>query len=409
MRLYGLLAAGLLLLFLGGLGVWWGMDRRLDTGRAATVVSPNSAATDKGVRLEEVKGRPAEQNAGIWVVWYGDDAAVYRLRVNAAAYGDLYAILRKSLAQDQMRLESIAGGHLYAELAPVFAELSPRLGPFLDDLFDVSSSASLLGRALDIAIETVRAANPTLPAGQAADQAREQTRARLADEVVGRFRNAVLLPGFTLRALRGASGRAFVMLRQDLLEDCDRYDRAFRGFVLTTPGTVETREGDIGWRPDPSWQQGNATFLSLCQDLRRTDAGQLSDAPVIEAFAAAEEVVQAQALELVRPMADAAVEVALSTQGIADTLGLSSAWTRPLATGMGYISSAWTLVRRIFDQLGGAQGRERFMVGLQATLDGLQTDGLQRLHTVYRGFIAAEMERIGLNLAARSEGVWSHP
>jgi hypothetical protein len=145
--------------------------------------------------------------------------------------------------------------------------------------------------------------------------------------------------------------------------------------------------------------------------LRRTDAGQLSDASAMAAFAAVEEAVRAQALELVRPMAETAVGVAQSANGIAASLGgygLSSGWARPLASCLGYLTSSWTLMARALDRLGGSQGRERFAVGLQATLDGLQTDGLQRLHTVYRGFIATELERIGLNLAARSEGVWSH-
>jgi hypothetical protein len=398
---YGLLAAGGLLLLLSSLAAWWMVD-----------LSPNTDATT----TPHSDDKPATANKGdakIWVVWYGDDAALYRLRVSTAAYADLYAALRKALAQDQVRLESVAGGHLYAELTPIFAELPPRLGAFLESLFDLSNSSSLVGEALDAATEAIRATDAsTTTEVQNAENAREQTRIHLADEVVTRFRDSVLLPGFTLRALRAASGRAFALLRQDLLEDCNRYDQAFRGFVLSAPGTVETRDGDAGWRADPSWQQGNATFLSLCQDLRRTDAGQLSDASVMGAFAAAEEAVHAQALELVRPMAGTAVDVALSTHGIATTLGntfgLASGVARPIASGISRVSSAWTLVSRTFDRLGGAQSRERFSVGLQATLDALKTDGLQRLHSAYRSFIAAELEHIGLNLSARSEGVWSH-
>ena len=395
-------------MLLGGLGVWWTADWRTGPQSEVVATAPNGTQgtpSRKGTRIS------AAPDGGVWIVWYGDDAAVYRLRVSATVYGDLYATLRKSLAEDQVRLESLAGGHLSAELAPVFAELPPRLEPFLDDLFDLSTSVSLLGRALSIAIDAGQRADPIATTEQVTEQVGEQTRARLAEEVVTRFRNAVLLPGLTFRALRGASGRAFRMLRQDLLEDCNRYDRAFRDFILTTPGTVETREGGAGWRPDPSWQQGNATFLSLCQDLRRTDAGQLSDSSVTESFAAAEDTVRAQALELVRPMADTAIEVALSTANITtalSTFGLPKSWAKVLATGLGYLLSPWTLTNRILDQLGGTEGRDRFMVGLQATLDGLQTDTLQRLHSVYRGFIAAEVERIGLNLTARSEGAWSY-
>jgi hypothetical protein len=79
-----------------------------------------------------------------------------------------------------------------------------------------------------------------------------------------------------------------------------------------------------------------------------------------------------------------------------------------MGTGMNSFASTWSIVGRMFDKLGGTQGRKRFAAGLLATLHGLQTDSVQRLHSVYRTFVTAEIERIGLNLAARSEGVWSH-
>jgi hypothetical protein len=353
------------------------------------------------------------KDLGMWVVWYGDDTAVYRLRVNSVAYEDLYATLRQSLAQDQMRLESIAGGHISAMLAPIFAGLPSRLEPFLDDLFSVTNSASLMskavGLAMDAVIDAAKIANKTPE--QITVQAGETTRIRLADQVVTGFRDAVLLPGFTLRALRGAGSKAFLLLRQDLLENCDRYDRAFRSFVLNTPGTVESREGELGWRPDPSWQQGNATFLSLCPELRRPSTEQMSDTPLIEAFAAAEEIVQAQALELVRPLTDTAVDVAIRSNATATSLnwyGLPSGLANFIGTGMNSLGATWTIVEKMFDKLGGTQGRERFAAGLLATLKGLETDSIQRMHSGYRTFVTTEIERIGLNLAARSEGVWSH-
>lgn len=248
MKLHGLVIAGVLLLALGVVGGWWILGQHID---ARSNIANESSR--KGTKATNTK------DLGIWVVWYGDDTAVYRLRVNSVAYEDLYATLRQSLAQDQMRLESIAGGHISAMLAPIFAGLPARIEPFLDDLFSVTNSASLLGKALGFAIEAVKESNHAPE--QITAQAQETTRTHLADEVVIGFRDAVLLPGFTLRALRGASGRAFSLLRQDLLENCDRYDRAFRNFVLSTAGTVESREGELGWRPDPSWQQGNATFF----------------------------------------------------------------------------------------------------------------------------------------------------
>ncbi|KOR30788.1 hypothetical protein TI04_04095 [Achromatium sp. WMS2] len=398
MKLPGLAILGLVLLALGGVSGWWILSQN-------TIDIPIGIATH-----DKSKSMPGgTKNSNAWLVWYGDDTVVYRLRVNTLAYDDLYASLRQSISQDQMRMESIAGSHLMAMLSPVFAELPPRLEPFLDNLFNISSSASFLSQALSVANAAV--ANSDQLAEDKAIQARERARLSLANDVVVRFRDSVLLPGFTLRALRAASNRAFLMVHQDLLENCDRYDRAFRDFVLKTTGTVESRDGDMGWRPDPSWQQSNATFLSLCPELRNPNVSQLADTPLIEAFTSVEDVVRAQALELVRPLTETSVNIALRTDSIAN--GINSLWiphslADPVAVGISSVTSVWTLTSQALNQLGGAAGRERFNTGLKATLDGLQTDSLQRLHSLYRSFIATEVERIGLNLAARSEGVWSH-
>jgi hypothetical protein len=132
---------------------------------------------------------------------------------------------------------------------------------------------------------------------------------------------------------------------------------------------------------------------------------------LIEAFAAAEEIVQAQALELVRPLTDTAVDVAIRSNATATSLnwyGLPSGLANFIGTGMNSLGATWTIVEKMFDKLGGTQGRERFAAGLLATLKGLETDSVQRMHSGYRTFVTTEIERIGLNLAARSEGVWSH-
>lgn len=396
MKLRGLVISGILLLTLGGLSGW------LILGQHTNFIvknDNNEINTNKNSAIPEPK---------MWLAWYGEDAVVYRLHVNANTYEDLYASLRQSLAQDQVRMESIAGNHLAAELTAIFAELHLKLDTFLNDLFDIKSNAIFLGQSLNVAGEAVTTQDRT--SERAVAQASERVRAELATKIVTKFRDTVLLPGFTLRALREASGRAFAMMCQDILENCNRYDRAFRDFVLKTSGTVESRDSESGWHSDPSWQQNNATFLSLCPDLRRSIPGHLSDTPLIEAFNATEAMIHAQAIELVRPLTETSINVAMRTADIATNLNtlLPTGIATTIAYLLGPISSTWTLTRQTFDRLGGIHSRKRLEISLKSTLDSLQTDSIQRLHSLYRTFIATEMERIGINLASRSEGEWSH-
>jgi hypothetical protein len=396
MKLRGLVIVGLLLLTFGSISGWWIL------GQNNNVVSISGFTWFKDTTTDPITSQPK-----LWLAWYGDDTVVYRLQVNAVVYEELYSSLRQSLAQDQVRMESIAGSHLATELSPIFTELTPRLNRFLSELFEITSSAAFLSQGLSIASEILKTQNSQ--SNLTTTEISDLVRAKLASEMVIKFRDTVLLPGFTMRALRSASGRAFSMVRQDLLENCDRYDRAFRDFILKTSGTVESRDGESGWRPDPSWQQGNATFFSFCPDLRRQNLTQLSDTPLIESFSVVEETVQAQALELLRPLTDVSMNVAIHSGYISDTLHviLPASISNTLAFGISALSSSWTLAKQVLDKLGGTLGKERLEIGLKATLDGLQTDSIQRLHSVYRAFIAVEMERIGINLAARSEGEWS--
>jgi len=410
-KLHGLVITGTLLLILGGVGGWWILGQQIDTRIPYhTQVSPKDPQFIESIDFtNSIDSKSIDsintKNSNIWVVWYGDDTAVYRLQVDAIKYKDLYSTLRQTLVQDQIRLESIASSHISATLAPIFARLPSRITPFLDNLFSITNNAILIQVAIGFALEAVQKHT-----SENITQVRETTRILLANKIVKEFRESVLLPGFTLRALRSASSRSFALLRQDLLENCDRYDRAFRNFVLNASGTVESREEKLGWKPDPSWQQGNATFLSLCPELRRPNIGQISDTPLIEAFAAIEKMIHAQALELVRPLADAAVDIAIQSNNTTNTLityGLPSGISRFLGSTLNSIAFTWTIVKKAFDNLGGSQSRKRFASGILASLNGLKTDSVQRLHSVYRTFISAKIERIGLNLAARSEGVWS--
>jgi hypothetical protein len=416
LQLLGLLTAAVMLVAM--LAAWWIVERR--SLHPAVVASGTAPARDgihhpsmrfsaereaNGVTPMAMGSRTVGQRGDIWVVWYGDDGRVYRLEVKSAALKELYAALHHSMNQDTGRLGTISDDYLNAALDVPFRELAPRVDPFLDDLFGVRSAANLLSQALAVA-------GPAADRGAGAEQLLSDAKAKLSAAVAERFRDDVLRPAASVRTVRLAAARAFALLHDDLLQDCDRYDRAFEGFVLMTPGTVEVREGDAGWRPDPSWQQSNATFMSLCEGLREADAGPPPDTTLAGAFAAAEANVATQAAALVQPVASTAVGVVLRKRAVVRVLGkvgLPSLVARPLAAVVSYVLSAWSLLHQVLGGLDGGRERQLFAVGLRSALKGLDVDGRQGLGKAYRDFLSLELGRMRLALSARGEGAWSRP
>jgi hypothetical protein len=249
------------------------------------------------------------------------------------------------------------------------------------------------------ALQTADAPEPSLLAVQSS----------LADNLVSGFRSSVLVSSTTLKPLRGAASRAYALLFKDLIYNCDRYDQAFRDFVLTSHGTVEILEDGRQWRADPSWQQHTATFLSLCAGLRHADAGHLADSFVEDAVNLAAGL-HGTTMAQLKPMAEAALEVATHraafTQSL-DRLGLPQGWAGPLATGMGYAASCDTLIDQVYRRISEPGPRQAFSQLLQQAVEQFQEQARQHLRLAYRTFIEGELERIGINLAARNEGAWS--
>lgn len=374
---------------------WSVMVALLLTGLGLWGLVSNPAGKDGVTPPPAVAPTKAAIQPGLWLVWYATDIRVYRLQVPRPTYESFDTALRKAMAQDEERLLAIADGFLETEIEPVLATVPDQLNPFLERLFSLGNGAVMLHKALE------SAGTP------AATLASVQT--QLAGEVVKSFQHSLVTADTTLAALRGAAARTFAWLRQDLLYNCDRYDRAFREFVLTSPGTVETMERKTNWRPDPSWQQSTATFLSLCEGLRRIDVGHLADTYLQETLVAATRV-QASAMEQVRPLAETAMGVEARTAAIRASwgeLGLSRDWAQPLASGLSYAASSGSLLARLHQWWSRTQTRQAFATLLQAVLEQLRQDVRQRLHLAYHGFIEGEMGRIGVNLAVRSQGVWS--
>ncbi len=384
-------------LILVALLIRWPMEQAEVAGGAMLLASPVALAVPT--------------TAQRWVVWYGDDDRVHRQQVDASGYSELQRSLRQAQEEDRHRLSDLATGYLRVDLQSVFAELAARQETFLATLFAYSNNSafgtsfSLLGTALTAADK----------AGKLEDRAQALSivQGTVADEVVSLFRAQLIAPETTLRALRTAADRSLALLRKDLLQDCDRYDRAFRGFVLESTTTMETLDTKAGWQVDIAWRPETATFRSLCAGLRYTDPGvYLAEASLLQAFANAEPPVRSEALGLVRAMATSALEVDKYTEDTTATLGrwgLSRNWAHPTAAFVSYIANTRILARRVGEQLDGRHWRSRFRETLRKAIEQLQPDLTNRLQHTCDEFIATELDRVQLGLAARGEGTWSMP
>jgi cellobiose-specific phosphotransferase system component IIB len=340
-----------------------------------------------------------------WVVWYGDDGRIYRQRVDVNAYMELRQSLRQARAEDLQRLKDLAVDYLRVDLQPVFTDLSARREGFLISVFDFGTSSSLLGTALSAAEKAKNLQDEEEIIGQV----REAT----AKEMVARFRAQLIAPQTMLRALRSAAGRSLILLKQDLLQNCDRYDRAFRGLVLESTNTMETLDAATGWRVDIAWRPETATFRSLCAGLRQVDPGiYVVESSLLEAFSNSEPSMYSEALELVLPIAKTAIDLSKYTESMTDSLNtwwLPKSWTHVPATFVSYIAHTRILARRVGERLNVRRSRPRLRLTLQSALEGLQADLTERLRHTCDEFIIAELERVELGLAARGEGVWSTP
>jgi len=341
-----------------------------------------------------------------WVVWYGNNDQIHRQQVDSGAYRELRQSLHQARAQDQERLVALAANYLSIDLQPVFAEIVGRREPFLISMFDFGSSSAILGAALSAAETAQRSPNQ--------EEALDQVRAAAATKMVDRYRDQLIAPETTLRSLRDAAGRSLELLRQDLLQNCDRYDRAFRGLVSSFPTTIETLDPAAGWQMDVALRQETVTFRSLCTGLREVDLGVYVVETVLrEALTATDAVIYQEGLEIVVPIAQTALEIAKYIEANTDTFseewGLSREWARTPAKITSYISYVRILARRVGERLDVRRKRPRLRLTIQKKLDQLQGELMEHLKTTCNEFIATELDRIELGLAARGEGFWSKP
>jgi hypothetical protein len=398
---FGVILAALILLL-----VWYWRDAQPP---AALPAEPPSAA----VALVAPRVLSAPVNAVLretaWVVWYGADDRIYR-RAASADYQELYFALHQSLSDDRDRLNALAWGYFKTELEPVLAELRPRLKPWLDDALGLGESFSRFGLALQNASEILQ----QKPVDLAENALVATLKKSLADGLVQKFRLEVLGAGATQRALRAAAERALSLLRHDLLQNCDRYDRAFRWFVLNTPGTVESLEDESAWYPDPSWQPTTATFLSLCEGLRHAPAGVgiVAEDQLTQSFAAFEVKIFELALAHMENTAQSALQVAREQADYVTDLedfGVTAPWAGPPAWFAAYITSPWRIGRTVWRGLGGSAVRAALTTDLAAAADHFGETLQRHLYQTGLDYLEAELERMTLGLAARSEGGWSIP
>lgn len=333
--------------------------------------------------------------ASTWLVWYASDGRLLRLEIDPAAYAKLKAALTKTLVRDGERLAGIADSYLTTEADPLLAALPRRLDAFLDQSFGVGGNRDLLRVALQ------EAGTP----GASLDS----IQARLAEHLEQALRRDLLTAGPTLKPLRSAATRIYLLLRQDLIDDCDLYDRAFREFVLASSGGVAILDQDGQWHPQPGWQWSSVNFMSLCTGLRRAEGGHLADTFVQDAEALAP-FLRPRIGPHLRPLAEAAVRVSQRAGTVQASLGgwgLSPDWSQSLAAGAGYLSASAPLLGELYQRLGDSEARRAFATLAQDALERFRRQVRRDLGLAYRDFIDGELERIKVNLAARDEGAWS--
>jgi hypothetical protein len=341
-----------------------------------------------------------------WVVWYGPDGQVYR-RPTTDAYRELYGSLQQSLADDQVRLQVLSRTYLRREAEPVLAALAPRLGPFFGDQSGLAAGIGRLNRAIgsaDAAVED----GP----GPARDGV---IRTALLDHLLEAFDVQVLGGGATRQQLRAAAGQVLDLLRSDMLQLCDRYDRAFRWFILHTPGSVWVlADAAQDWRPAQGWRAAGEAIPSLCQSLRLAPAGagpgteQALDTALDTLTATARGTFPAY----LRRTAQAAAGLARRTDrfaGALQELGLPAGLTRPPARAGAYLASAWNLLGVVREGLGDEQARAELTITLDTALGAVRDTVRLQLHQTLDDYVVAELERMALGLDARSRGAWSYP
>ncbi|MEO5335750.1 MAG: hypothetical protein H7841_02480 [Magnetospirillum sp. WYHS-4] len=334
------------------------------------------------------------------VLWHDAEAVSRRGQVDTGDFNEFVAALRRTMDEDRARLRLIAAEHLRAELEPALALLPARIPAFAEELFTYSTSAGLLYDAIAVTDGAIEAT--------ARPAAVERTHGEIVRGLVQRYRKVVLSPEVTLGPVRNAIGRAYGALRRDLLSNCDRYDRAFRDFLKSHAAGIEVLDNASGWRPDPIWSPENATFRSLCHTLRMADGGHyVVDEKMLAELADPSMAVHELLSEISRPIADIAVEAAVSTAGAVHFLegfGLPASWAYVPARATGLAVSNWAMAWQVLDRMDAIRNRPKLETHLREALQGARAAITEKALMALIEFVSLRLDGMESVIAARSEG-----
>lgn len=339
-----------------------------------------------------------------WVVWHDNNGQIHR-RPAGADYAELYAALQRSLDEDRIRLQVLGRDYLRPSTTPVLRRVEARLGDFMDQVGATGARLSRLDRAL---ATVVAQTPPELTPAQRHTHAQQALTEHLGDA----FTTQVLDGSGSVLQLQGAAQRALGLVRQDILQLCERYDRAFLWFLLHTPGSVQVQGAEGKWQPARAWQPATASQASLCRGLRAAvaGAGPAVDRALSDSFTATRAAVR----EALYAYADATAETVARLadrqqryRGALRQTGLPDGAARPLSTLAVYLRSPVSLLRASVGPVGTDPAYRGLGGDLEAALALLSESVQLRLHTVLDDYIASELSQLSLALDARSRGPWS--
>lgn len=332
-----------------------------DVGPSAAPSTPGPAPAPAPAPVPEPAPAPKALKL---LQWHDAEALPHRGEVDAGDYAEFASSLRRSMDEDRARLRLIAVEHLRSELEPALGILFQRMPAFIDEVFSYGTAVSLLTEAIYAIDGAVDEA--------ARDATVEQAHAAASRFLVGRYREVVLSPEMTLAPLRTAIGAAYGALRRDLIGNCDRYDRAFRGFIRAHARSVEILDSAGGWRPAGDWASETATVRSLCHTLRLADGGRyMLDEKVLSEISEPGMTVHELLAGITRPPAIVAVNAAITTAGamhFLEEFGLPSSWAYPPARMAGLAASNWAMAWQVLERLDEMANRPKLQNHLREAL-----------------------------------------
>ena len=204
------------------------------------------------------------------VVWATAGGELLRTEMPASVHDEFVAALRAAQSQDRDRLAHLAEQRLRQDAESQIADTTARIPAFLDEIAGMQGQFAAISGGFS-ALGTAD--------GDTAASLSEKAAALLGERYVELYRQRVLRPELSLPALRAIAGRVAASVLGDLIRSCDRYDQAFRSFLVANATKVEVFNQDGRW-VGAEWKPAEATFRSLCQTLRaaRTDEATFDEA-----------------------------------------------------------------------------------------------------------------------------------